>query len=85
MILWHIDGNKFLNEQWRGSTRFLILNKRPTQVYSCVDGRQTKNTKSHRGQKRFGQKCGHPCPNVLKRRQWDVEKPNIAARQMTEI
>ena len=40
-------GTNFTPERWSGSTRFRILNKRPVQCYSWVDGRSIKS-KSHR-------------------------------------
>ena len=39
--LWHIGGNRILSENWSGSTRFRILNKRPHQGSSRVDDRLT--------------------------------------------
>ena len=57
-----------LSECQSGSTRFRILNKRPYQDCSWVDGRIKPKHKSHRDQKRVGQKCGPLCPNVLKRK-----------------
>ena len=41
---WNIEGHGIFSGSWSGSTRFRILNKRPPQGYSWVDGRLTKNT-----------------------------------------
>ena len=52
--------------------------QRPPQGCLWVDGRLTKTRKSHRDQKRSGQKCGRPCPHVLTRKQgsnWNFENP----------
>ena len=53
--------NRCLSESLTGSTRIRILNKRPLQVESWMDGRLTE-TNSYRNQKRFGQNCGPQCP-----------------------
>ena len=75
-----------LSECQSGSTRFRILNKRPYQDCSWVDGRIKPKHKSHRDQKRFGQKCGYLCPNVFKRKQnsngiWINPKYKLHARR----
>ena len=36
--VWNIVGHRILSDSWSGSTRFHILNKRPPQGYSWVDG-----------------------------------------------
>ena len=77
-----------LPESGSGPTRFCILNKRPHQGYSWWRVDRPKY-KSHRDQKRFGQRGGHLCPNVLKRKQgsnWTLIKLKIqAAHQKKQI
>ena len=49
-MMYGTDGNKISYESCIGPTRFRILNKRPHQGYSWVDGRLTKTPVTSRPQ-----------------------------------
>ena len=64
---WNLDGNRILFRSWSGSTRLRILNRRPHNVSSWVDGSLTKTQVISRPEAIFGFKCGDLSPNVIKR------------------
>ena len=86
--VWNIDGHRILSERPSVSTRFRILNKRPPQGCSWVDGRLTKTKVTSRPGTISLEVWSSvsKCAQKKAKRQCGIDKPYFqAARQKMKI
>ena len=86
--VWKIDEHGILSESWNGPTRFRIINIRPRQGYSWVDGRWTKNPVTSRPETIWPEVCPSlsKCAQKEAKQQWEMEERQIqVAHQKRKI
>ena len=85
---WNVDGERELSDSWTGFTRFLILNERPLDGYTCSGERLTRKQTTSRRDTVWPDMWKHmsDAAKSKAKQRWAIEKPKLDnARQLRGI